>query len=406
MTINRLKKKKRSSLRKKFVPAMLALALVFSAVMSMGFAKWQDQLTINATVNVGKRTAEIVSVAKHDEYTYADEEDVFYDCRYGEKEFNWLCYKNELFFLTRNVVAYKIPMNYSVDSSKKNATVTLYNYALVTSKFSNDGLYPAIHNSEYVYYYQSNSKTTFSSGDKALGPNNNLSSNLAGGDDGFHGAKGIPMIVTVRNPNTTSITLSGFTVSNSSFASVNVSSLSISANSTQTFIITPLRSSNQYYPFRISFSDDSGNSYYIDVNIDSNGTASLTGAKMANAPLQTFSMLNDLPSETTTEQTKETTTTTKDEATSTTTTTVTSTETESTTTSTTAAEAGTTTSAATAEETTTTLAPTTTTTPAPTTMTTTAATTATTTTQAPTTTEKPTTRTAAAEEGDENGEAE
>ena len=265
MTVNRIKNKKRSSLRKKIIPLVLALAVIFSTVMASGFAKWQDTLTLTANVTVKKQSAKITNITKKDAYD-CEEEDYFEHLKYGDENENWVCYHNftKRYFIVpyRDVLAYAIPLTLSGQNTA-NATATINNRTLDSTGYDSDRTSTDSYGGTYYMYFKSSETRGFSSGQRPL------DSGIVDedGDYGFHQTSGIPMTVTVSNPNGEVITLSGFSVSVSGAASVSVSSLTVPANGTATFNITPLRTSGAYQSFSVTFSDDSGNNYSVSVNI-------------------------------------------------------------------------------------------------------------------------------------------
>lgn len=416
MNISRLKRRKRSS--KRYLAVFLVIAILFTTVMSTGFALWSDTLKISASVTVSKPfislSAERTSVSSVE----PSDEGLSSGYKRGNKTSNyWVCYTNidrETGFIShsRGLIAYTIPAKWT----ESNDTFTIYNTLLDTTVYTTkDGKeheISAANGGKYTYWY--NDRDAYDVGF----PSNTyaLDSGLNGSSEsyGFHQTAGVPFDVTITNDNSNPIRVTKieFTGSSATYDEddIDVNGTKTSSSNyftkgrSRSFTVTPSRPYNDF-TCTITVEDTVTHevqkvSLYVVFKKD-------LPAKMSKPPVSAAPKLNMAAPTTTTEAPIETTesTSASTESSSEDITASTAPEseqtTEATTSESTAPEAPETTTTTEAPETTAATTTTTTTTAAPTT--TTEATTTTTTTAKPTTTttEKPTTTTTTAPEQSE-----
>lgn len=432
MNISRIRRRKRSS--KRYLAVFLVIALLFTSVMSFGFAQWQDTLTINADVEV-KKAKLGVELKRYNMYSGNN----FYkDLSNTSGNKNWMCY-----VYATTAVGNKGYLVYKMCPSFSGNTMTIYRTIFPSDmdmdyKDGNTTQFTDAHGiyEEYDEMNQFDSETSDSPIRGADSLKHSAYSDeygfLAYCEYNFYGAE-IPVEVKLTNPNSTTVKLTNITATNvDSIKTTNGNTISSSTEFSvptggASFVVYPKKSGNEYTRDNIviTFTDDSGNNYQYNIKFSDYSPTNSDFKKLSSRiDMDDYTppappMLMSKPPVNTANAPKTTTTTT-----TTTTTDSTSASTEPSSENTTASTApeteqttGATTSESTAPEapettTTTTEAPettaatttTTTTTAAPTTTTEAPTTTTTTTTTAKsttTTTEKPTTTTTTAPEQSE-----
>lgn len=228
------------------LPLLLAAALIFSTVMSVGFAKWQDTLTINADVKVKNKPLKI-SVSKNNPFTdYAS-------LRTSTSSQNWVVYTVESYLLIRRSY-----MAYNIDAAwnESTNTFTIKNDKLVQQTVKNDNLISdksGTIGSKYNYWCKDRligvvfeammqykvGNTTY----PVYALDEYHHSGAIGDYDYTNYQANIPCRVTLKNENGTAVTISGLSCSiDASIKNTNgtsITSLTIPANGEASFIVTP-----------------------------------------------------------------------------------------------------------------------------------------------------------------------